>query len=113
MPSIPGTAAATRRPAPSRILPASTSERSSTASFSTGDSFRGKINAFRNDLEDYIELTQFGPPVTLTSPPFPAGRVGTYYPFYQYQNIQSAHIQGFEAETMYDTGPWFDGVSAT
>ncbi len=32
--------------------------------FGAGDSFRGKFNVFRNDLEDYIELTQFGPPRT-------------------------------------------------
>jgi hemoglobin/transferrin/lactoferrin receptor protein len=73
--------------------------------FGAGDSFRGKFNVFRNDLEDYIELTQFGPTRTYQGI--------AYYPFYQYQNIQSAHIQGFEAETMYDAGAWFVGVSVT
>ena len=73
--------------------------------FGAGDSFRGKFNVFRNDLEDYIELTQFGTTFTYQG--------SVYYPFYQYQNIQSAHIQGFEAETMYDAGAWFLGVSAT
>jgi hemoglobin/transferrin/lactoferrin receptor protein len=73
--------------------------------FGAGDSFRGKVNVFRNDLDDYIELTQFGAPFLFQ---------GTrYLPFYQYQNIPSAHIQGFEAETMYDAGAWFVGVAAT
>jgi hemoglobin/transferrin/lactoferrin receptor protein len=71
--------------------------------FSQGDSFRGKFNAFRNDLEDYIEGTLFEP---TAAPPF-----GTFNKFFQYQNIQSAHIQGFEAETMYDAGAWFLGVA--
>lgn len=71
--------------------------------FGQGDSFRGKINVFRNDLEDYIELTQFGTPRLFQGQLF--------YPFYQYQNIQSAHIEGFEAETAYDAGGWFVGVT--
>lgn len=73
--------------------------------FTPKDSFRGKFNVFRNDLDDYIELTAFGTRYPLT---------GTnYLPFFQYQNIDKAHIQGFEAETLYDAGGWFVGVSAT
>jgi len=68
-----------------------------------GDSIRGKFNAYRNDLEDYIELTSFGTPFVFGG--------SSYYPFYQYQNIPKAHIQGFEAETMYDAGAWFVGIS--
>ncbi|MDH8324273.1 TonB-dependent receptor, partial [Klebsiella pneumoniae] len=31
--------------------------------FSAGDSFRGKFNVFRNDVDDYIDSVQFtGPP---------------------------------------------------
>jgi hemoglobin/transferrin/lactoferrin receptor protein len=71
--------------------------------FSQRDSFRGKFNAFRNDLEDYIEGTPFQPTVTA---------FGTFNQFYQYQNIPKAHIQGLEAETMYDAGAWFLGVAA-
>lgn len=41
-------------------------------------------------------------------PLFPSGPSSGYF---QYQNIQSAHIQGFEAETFYDAGIWFVGVS--
>jgi len=84
--------------------------------FATGDSFRGKFSAFRNNLEDYIELVA-SPPVTVMVQvsPFPPP-FGTVVPitgsqFYQYQNIAKAHIQGFEAEAMYDAGTWFLGVS--
>jgi hemoglobin/transferrin/lactoferrin receptor protein len=68
-----------------------------------GDTFRGKFNLYRNNLEDYIELTAFGTPIFLQG--------NNNYPFYQYQNIPKAHIEGFEAETMYDAGAWFLGVS--
>jgi hemoglobin/transferrin/lactoferrin receptor protein len=71
--------------------------------FSQGDNFRGKFNLFRNNLEDYIELVQFGTPIISGGNP--------NYPFYQYQNVAKAHIEGFEAETMYDAGAWFVGVS--
>jgi hemoglobin/transferrin/lactoferrin receptor protein len=81
--------------------------------FMASDSFRGKVNVFRNDLEDFIELTNYGPLLTLTSPPVPPASAGQYRPFYQYLNVPSAHINGFEAETMYDAGAWFVGVSAT
>jgi hemoglobin/transferrin/lactoferrin receptor protein len=71
--------------------------------FSGGDSFRGKFNVFRNNLEDYIELT--------ASPPELSNFGTMASKFYQYQNIPRAHIQGFEAETMYDAGAWFLGIS--
>lgn len=67
-----------------------------------GDSFRGKFNVFRNDVDDYIELTPFGD-----------FRPGVGFNFYQYQNIPQARIQGFEFETMYDAGEWFAGLSGT
>jgi hemoglobin/transferrin/lactoferrin receptor protein len=71
--------------------------------FSQGDSFRGKFNVFRNDLEDYIEGVAF-------NPVFVPG-AGILNKNYQYQNIDKAHIQGFEAETIYDAGGWFVGVA--
>lgn len=74
--------------------------------FTTGDSLRGKFNLFRNDVDDYIDLVSFSTP---SAPP----AYGIYNPFYQYQNIAAARIEGFEAETMYDAGLWFMGVSAT
>jgi hemoglobin/transferrin/lactoferrin receptor protein len=70
--------------------------------FTVGDSFRGKFNVFRNDIDDYIDTVAFGTPY-----------LGQFYPFYQYQNIAAARIEGFEAETMYDANSWFIGVSAT
>lgn len=73
--------------------------------FASGDSFRGKFNVFRNDVEDYIDTVAYGTPYVTGG--------ASYYPFLQYQNINAARIQGFEAETMYDAGSWFVGVSAT
>jgi hemoglobin/transferrin/lactoferrin receptor protein len=80
--------------------------------FAPGDSFRGKFNYFINDVTDYIDLVAFGTPTA-----FPAGPPGTppfiALPFIQYQNIAQARIQGFEAETMYDAGWWFGGISGS
>jgi hemoglobin/transferrin/lactoferrin receptor protein len=70
--------------------------------FSASDSFRGKINLFRNDVSDYIDL--------VASTPVPTG-FGSFSQFYQYQNIANARIEGFEAETMYDAGDWFIGLA--
>jgi hemoglobin/transferrin/lactoferrin receptor protein len=77
--------------------------------FRSGDSFRGKFNAFRNNLEDYIELTAGDPVFVFPFGPFIP--VGPLAPFYQYQNIDKAHIQGFEAEMAYDAGDWFVGLT--
>jgi hemoglobin/transferrin/lactoferrin receptor protein len=74
--------------------------------FTAGDSFRAKFNAFRNDVDDYIDLVA-STPVRSELAPFP----GLYSKYYQYQNIQHARIEGFEAETMYDAGLWFVGVA--
>jgi hemoglobin/transferrin/lactoferrin receptor protein len=73
--------------------------------FAKEDSFRAKINAFQNDITDYIDAVQYGP---VTIPGF-----GTFNQFYQYQNIPSARIHGFELESMYDAGGWFIGVNAS
>ncbi|WKA32142.1 TonB-dependent hemoglobin/transferrin/lactoferrin family receptor [Bradyrhizobium roseum] len=70
--------------------------------FTSGDSFRGKFNVFRNDVEGYIDLVASTP----TATPF-----GTFSQFYQYQNIAHARIEGVEAETMYDAGLWYVGVA--
>ncbi|WP_407148735.1 TonB-dependent hemoglobin/transferrin/lactoferrin family receptor [Bradyrhizobium sp. ORS 86] len=71
--------------------------------FSAGDTFRGKINVFRNDVDGYIDL--------VASTPTPVPPFGSFSQFYQYQNIAHARIEGIEAETMYDAGTWFLGVS--
>jgi hemoglobin/transferrin/lactoferrin receptor protein len=75
--------------------------------FAPSDSFRGKFNVFRNNVDDYIELTASAPE-TVDNPAFPFIRASRNY---QYVNIPKAHIQGFEAETMYDAGAWFLGIS--
>ena len=71
--------------------------------FTSGDSFRGKFNVFRNDVDGYIDLV---PSTPVPVPPF-----GSFSQFYQYQNIAHARIEGFEAETMYDAGLWYVGVA--
>lgn len=68
-----------------------------------GATFRGKVNVFRNDVEDYIDQALFGPTVTF--------RGVTYYKFTQYQNIAQARIEGAELEAMYDAGAWFIGLA--
>jgi len=71
--------------------------------FTSGDSFRGKFNVFRNDVDGYIDL--------VASAPTPVPPFGSFSQFFQYQNIAHARIEGFEAETMYDAGLWYVGVS--
>ncbi|ACF00929.1 TonB-dependent heme/hemoglobin receptor family protein [Rhodopseudomonas palustris TIE-1] len=79
--------------------------------FISGDSFRGKINAFRNDVDNYIELLGSTPQAYRTVfMGFPVSGVASKY--YQYQNIPHARIEGVEVETSYDAGMWFVGVSA-
>ena len=71
--------------------------------FAADDSFRGKFNVFRNDVEGYIDLVASAPqPV----PPF-----GSFSKFFQYQNIAHARIEGVEAEALYDAGVWYLGVA--
>jgi hemoglobin/transferrin/lactoferrin receptor protein len=85
-----------------------------------GDRFRGKLNVFRNDVEDYIELVNFGPPVIHSfcpapvpgCPPVPRVVIPiNTFSFSQYQNIGNARIEGVELETTYDTGDWFVGFA--
>lgn len=93
----------------------------------TGDAFRAKVAAFRNDVEDFIELFSpdpvqgflygvtggpfgggFGAPTPLT--PFGPTEIFTGLPN-QYQNVANAVIRGVELEMSYDAGSWFAGVS--
>lgn len=68
------------------------------------DAFRAKANVFRNNVDDFIELT-FVPFVGVGPCPAP--------PFcFQYQNIRKAQIEGVEFESSYDAGTWFAGLSA-
>src|SRR5436309_2486330 len=61
--------------------------------FAANDSFRGKFNLFRNDVDGYIDL--------VASTPTPVPPFGSFSQFFQYQNIAHARIEGVVAETMY------------
>jgi hemoglobin/transferrin/lactoferrin receptor protein len=74
--------------------------------FAANDSFRGKLNVFRNDVYDYIDLVGSTP-----IPPILIAFPGAFSQYFQYQNIAHARIEGFEAETLYDAGGWFVGVA--
>lgn len=85
--------------------------------FAPNDKFRAKINVYRNDVDDYIELTTFGPPVLFCPAPFPGCPpvpiiTVNSYSLAQYQNISEARIEGFELEGSYDAGRWFMEVAA-
>ncbi|MET0879541.1 MAG: TonB-dependent hemoglobin/transferrin/lactoferrin family receptor [Tardiphaga sp.] len=80
--------------------------------FVAGDTFRGKFNFFRNDVEDYIDLVPFGTALVVPTGP-PGSPTASFLPFLQYRNIAEARIQGFEAEAAYDANLWFVGVAAT
>lgn len=83
-----------------------------------GDSFRAKVNAYRNDVDNYIELQALnfgevgGGGVTCTN-------VSLVFGFpsppdcEQYQNISNARLTGFEFESMYDAGVWFVGLAGS
>ncbi|GIK82335.1 MAG: TonB-dependent hemoglobin/transferrin/lactoferrin family receptor [Pseudorhodoplanes sp.] len=89
--------------------------------FRAGDKFRGKINVFQNDVEDYIEAVNFGSahPIVQVCPANPPGCppaglitfASNTYSFTQYQNIGSARIRGIEADLNYDAGDWFLGIA--
>jgi hemoglobin/transferrin/lactoferrin receptor protein len=75
-----------------------------------GDAFRAKVNVFRNDLENYINLKFLGP---LQGVGGQRCRNFTVFFCEQYQNIPTAWIEGIELETNYDAGFWFAGVAAS
>ncbi|QFR35138.1 TonB-dependent hemoglobin/transferrin/lactoferrin family receptor [Ancylobacter sp. TS-1] len=84
--------------------------------FFDGDKLRAKLNYYQNDVENYIELVEFGSS-TGTICPIP-GRPTTCFPFdwgvpgyAQYQNVQEARLKGFEFEGTYDARKWFVGLS--
>ncbi|MEY9747559.1 hemoglobin/transferrin/lactoferrin receptor protein [Bradyrhizobium japonicum] len=80
--------------------------------FTAGDTLRGKINVFRNDISDFIDQVAYGNPLVVPTGPPPAPSI-TVLPFLQYQNVASARIQGVEAEAMYDANTWFFGLSGS
>lgn len=71
--------------------------------FVAGDQFRAKANYYRNDVDDYIEAEIVSPGPLCSGP----------YAFcYQYENISSAKLEGFEFESTYDARKWFAGLNA-
>ena len=74
--------------------------------FNAGDSFRGKINVFRNDITDFIDLVGSTPIPSILFP-----TPGLFSQFFQFQNIAQARIEGLEVETLYDAGLWYVGVA--
>jgi hemoglobin/transferrin/lactoferrin receptor protein len=84
--------------------------------FVANDSFRGKVNVYRNDVTDYIDLRGvfFGTAgqggVVCTTPNFGGGFAPGCQ---QYQNITNARLEGGEFETMYDAGKWFAGLAGS
>ena len=80
--------------------------------FTSGDSFRGKFNVFRNDITDFIDQVAFGTPLAGSD------RAAACAEHYRSavpavpEHCQ-ARIQGFEAETMYDANLWFVGVAGS
>ena len=89
--------------------------------FKVGDRFRGKVNVYRNDVDDYIDLvgvpgTTGASGVTCTTPagtPNPSPGFPPFSGCQQYQNIASARLEGGEFETMYDSGTWFAGLAGS
>lgn len=84
--------------------------------FIAGDKLRAKLNYYQNDVENYIELVEFGAS-TGTICPIP-GRPTTCFPYdwgvpgyAQYQNVQEARLKGFEFEGTYDARKWFVGLA--
>ncbi|WP_371344748.1 TonB-dependent hemoglobin/transferrin/lactoferrin family receptor [Ancylobacter sp. IITR112] len=84
--------------------------------FITGDRLRAKLNYYQNDVENYIELVEFGDS-TGTICPIP-GQPNTCFPYNwgvpgyaQYQNVQEARLKGFEFEATYDARKWFLGLA--
>jgi hemoglobin/transferrin/lactoferrin receptor protein len=75
-----------------------------------GDALRAKLNVFRNDLQNFIDLKFLGPLQGVGGQ-----RCLNFTVFFceQYQNIPNARIEGVEFESIYDTGGWFAGVAAT
>ena len=69
-----------------------------------GDAFRGKFNVYRNDLTDFIELTVVAAR-RVCAPPSPF--------CFQYRNIPSARIEGWEFDTNYDAGSFFLGFAGS
>lgn len=86
----------------------------------TGDRFRAKVTAFRNEVSDYIDIVSVDGPIDEME--FGMVIRGTFRKFFgvpffeddyvQYQNVNNATLDGIELEAFYDAGQWFAGVNA-
>jgi hemoglobin/transferrin/lactoferrin receptor protein len=89
--------------------------------FQRGDAFRGKVNVYRNDVTDFIELVSL-----ITGQAAQGGTTCTFAAFQpfgpppgipfnpdciQYQNVTQARLEGYEIESNYDAGLWFAGFN--
>ncbi len=80
--------------------------------FAAHDRVRAKVNFFRNEISNYIDLEQtFGPGSPGTPPPGCQASAFGFFDCFQYVNIPQARIEGVEFETNYDSGLWFAGLS--
>jgi hemoglobin/transferrin/lactoferrin receptor protein len=71
--------------------------------FKRDDAFRGRIVAFQNKVDDFID-----PVFNFPCPPSCNPANATF----QYQNVAQATLEGVEIEGMYDARSWFLGVAA-
>lgn len=79
---------------------------------SPNDAFREKLTAFRNRVDDYIDLFNFDPTNDCFNQrgfPNPAFCVDSTS---QYVNIANATLEGVEFEAAYDARTWFVGLGA-
>lgn len=84
----------------------------------TGDAFRAKVTAFKNDVTNYIDQVFVeGPIAGVTFSPIFPGPPQVFFPIFeddylQYRNVRNATIEGVELEAYYDARSWFAGVTA-
>ncbi|MGI6244547.1 MAG: TonB-dependent hemoglobin/transferrin/lactoferrin family receptor [Pseudochelatococcus sp.] len=85
-----------------------------------GDRLRGKINVFRNDVDDYIGIVDVGSPqLTPVVPGMPASvcrfspRLCISLYDQQYRNISKVRLDGAEVEAAYDWGGGFVTLAAS
>ena len=81
--------------------------------FRQSDTFRAKVVAFRNKVDDYIDMVGVGEPYC----GIPGEKIEDCLPSLivqtqRYENIANAVIKGLEFEGMYDARSWFFGIGA-
>ncbi|MFC4170780.1 TonB-dependent hemoglobin/transferrin/lactoferrin family receptor [Microvirga sp. GCM10011540] len=87
----------------------------------TGDSFRAKVAAFHNEIDDFIDTVAVGPVYNVPFIPGMPASACVFAPHLcqigvqdqQYQNIAQARLQGAELEAAYDWGGGFVSLAGT